>query len=257
MERELILKNIKNLKELTVRNIRLKYASTLLGVAWAGLIPLLLMGVIGFVFIRVFGVSKENFHVFVLSALIPWLYFSNVIVESTEAFMREKSIMNQFDFSKIIYPLSIVLSNTVEHIIAILFLLPVFIFFNKALIFKFPLLVLPILIAVVFAAALSLMAAIVTLYFRDFRHLLGVLLMALFWLTPVFYSPYMVPENIRFLIFLNPLTYFIELYRGIFIAGYNPFLKNTYLYVLIIGVISVLFGFLLYRKTEREILKRN
>jgi len=248
MKKELILRNIKNLKDLTVRNIRFKYASTLLGIVWAGLIPLLLMGAIGFVFVKVLGVSKENFHVFVLSALLPWLYFSNVLVESTEAFIKDKSIMNQFNFSKIIYPLSIVLSNTIEHIIAILFLLPVFIFFNKVLIFKFPLLILPILMAAIFAAALSLIVAVVNLYFRDFRHLLGVLLMTLFWLTPVFYSPYMVPENIRFLIFLNPLTYFIELYRCILIVNYSPFLKNTYTYTCIISIVFILSGIILLTK---------
>ncbi len=257
MEKELILKNIKNLKDLTVRNIRLKYASTLLGIVWAGLIPLLLMGVISFVFVRVLGVPTKNFHVFVLSALIPWLYFSNILIESTEAFIKDKSLMNQFSFSKIIYPLSIVLSNTIEHVIAIVFLLPIFIFFNKVLIFKFPLLVFPILISMIFATALALIVATINLYFRDFKHLLGILLMALFWLTPVFYSPSMVPENVRFVVLLNPLTYFIELYRHLLIMDYSLFLKSPYIYASVISIILILFGYFLYKKIEKEILKKN
>ncbi len=257
MEKKLILKNLKNLKELTIRNIRFKYASTFLGIIWAGLIPLFLMGAIGLVFVKIIGVSKDNFHVFVLSALIPWLYFSNVLVESTEAFIKDKSIMGQFNFSKIIYPFSVVLSNTIEHIIALFFLLPIFIFFNKALILKFPLLLFPILMAALFAAGLSLMAAIINLYFRDFRHLLGVLLMTFFWLTPVFYSPYMVPDKIRFLMLFNPLTYFIELYRVILVLDYKSFLNNIYGYIFIISSASLLSGYFLYRKTEKNILKKN
>jgi lipopolysaccharide transport system permease protein len=257
MEKRSVLKNIKNLKELTIRNIKLKYASTILGIFWAGLIPLLLMGAIWLVFVKILGISGENFHVFVLSALIPWLYLSNVLMESSDAFIRDKSMMGQFNFSKIAYPLSIVLSNTIEHIIGLLFLLPMFIFFNRALLYKFPLLSLPILITVVFAAGLSLIAAIINLYFRDFKQLLGVLLMILFWLTPVFYSVDMIPDKIRFFVFLNPAAYFIELYRLVLISGHSSFLNNIYLYSLIISGLTLTFGYYLYKKIEKDILKRN
>ena len=110
-------KNIRNLKDLTIRNLKLKYASTFLGILWAALIPLILMAAITFVFMKVIKISQKDFHVFVLSGLIPWLYFTNLTMEATQAFVRERTMMHQFSFSRFLYPLSVTGANLIQHLI--------------------------------------------------------------------------------------------------------------------------------------------
>ncbi|MDD5614213.1 MAG: ABC transporter permease [Candidatus Omnitrophica bacterium] len=249
-------KTIINLKNLTLRNLRLKYASTFLGIVWAGLIPLILTSAIGFVFVKVLNSEKDNFHVFVLSGLLPWLYFSSVFMESTQSFIKDKSLMNQFDFPVVSYPLSTAMSNLIQHLIALAVLLPIFAFFNKILLFNFLALLIPVIITTVFLCGLSIISGILNLYIRDFEHVLSVFLMILFWLTPVFYAPEMVPDNLRFIVFLNPVTYFIEMYRALLLKGYALYFQKMALFSLAAAITTAALSWLVYRKTEGSILKK-
>ncbi len=255
MDKKELSRNLKNLKDLTGRNLKLKYASASLGILWAGLIPLLLMGAISFVFMSVLKIEQKNFHVFVLSGIIPWFYFSNIIIESTQAFVREKSFMSQFSFPKILFPLSITLANLIQHLIGVLVLMPLFAFYNISLLIKFPFLIIPILSFSIFLGGISVLIAITNLYIRDLEHLLGIVLMVLFWITPVFYHPSMIPKKYNFMLYLNPLSYFIDSYRSILLKGYTPLFFNAIL-VLFFSIIFYLSAFFIYTKLEKSILKK-
>ena len=249
-------KNIRNLKDLTIRNLKLKYASTFLGILWAALIPLILMAAITFVFMKVIKISQKDFHVFVLSGLIPWLYFTNLTMEATQAFVRERTMMHQFSFSRFLYPLSVTCANLIQHLIGIIVLLPVFAFYNPALLYKFILLIFPIVTLTVLLGGVTIIIAVINLYIRDLEHFLGIALMVLFWLTPVFYSPLMVPKSFRFIIYLNPLSYFIDVYRVLLLKDYTPFIKAGNIYCLVFAAAFFIPAWFLYKKMENSILKK-
>ncbi|MDP8233224.1 MAG: ABC transporter permease [Candidatus Saelkia tenebricola] len=252
----MLIKTIENLRDLTIRNLKFKYASTFLGILWAGLIPIILMIAITFVFMKVLKIDQKDFHIFVLSGLIPWLYFTNLTTEATQAFVREKPMMHQFPFSHLLYPLSVTCSNLIQHLIGIAVLLPVFAFYNPALLYKFILLIIPTVSFTIFLAAVTIIISITNLYIRDLEHILGTVLMVLFWLTPVFYNPLMVPLRFRFIIYCNPLSYFIDLYRSVLLENYSSFMGRGNVYAFIFAVLFLILAYFLYKKMENSILKK-
>jgi ABC-type polysaccharide/polyol phosphate export permease len=243
------------LKDLCKRNLKLKYASAFLGILWAGLIPLLLMFAISFAFIKVLRLEEVNFPLFVLSGILPWLYFSSSIMESTRSLLSEKAFIKQFSYSKAIYPLSIVFSNLIQHLIGVAFLFPIFIFYNWKLILLVPILAIGMVLYTGFITGLSLLAAMLNVYIRDLEHFLGVFLMLLFWLTPIFYHREMIPSPYDVFIQLNPLSHFIAIYQVILFKGQLPplllWVKVTMLCLLGIGL-----SWFIFKKYEGKLEKK-
>lgn len=242
------------IKELSLRNLKLKYASTTLGILWAGLSPLILTLAIYFVFIKIWGIESKGFALFVLSGIVPWLYFSSAVMESTQAFIQEKSMLSQFDFPRVFYPLAINTSNLFQHLIAWAFVLPFFVLEDIRILPKVPLLILPVLCFWIFLNGVCIISAVINLLFRDFQHLLSTGLMIFFWFTPVFYSLDMVPHRYRIILYLNPLTYFFKIYRAILLKIVIN--KWEILVVLVMMVFSLFLSWYIYKKLYRKIEKK-
>jgi len=242
------------LKELSMRNLKRKYSSTFLGALWAGVSPLMLTLAIYFVFIKVWGMNSRGFAIFVLSGIVPWLYFSSVIMESTQTFLQEKVMVSHFDFPKFFYPLTTNISNLFQHVIAWLFVLPLFIVVDIHVIPRIPFLLIPILCMWLFLNGICIISAIINLLFRDFQHFLSTGLMILFWLTPVFYSVDMVPEKFKFILAVNPLTYFLKIYRVVLLG----IKLNTGDGIFILGglCVSNILAFFMYTRLYRLIEKK-
>ena len=242
------------LKELSMRNLKRKYSSTFLGALWAGVSPLMLTLAIYFVFIKVWGMNGRGFAIFVLSGIVPWLYFSSVIMESTQTFLQEKVMVSHFDFPKFFYPLTTNISNLFQHVIAWLFVLPLFIVVDIHVIPRIPFLLIPILCMWLFLNGICIISAIINLLFRDFQHFLSTGLMILFWLTPVFYSVDMVPEKFKFILAVNPLTYFLKIYRVVLLG----IKLNTGDGIFILGglCVSNILAFFMYTRLYRLIEKK-
>lgn len=246
---------LRQLKDLTLRELNQKYRSATLGILWAALVPLFLMLAITFVFMKVLKIADRNFPLFLLSGIIPWLFFSNTLVESTQSFIKDKPMLHQFPFPKWLFPAAIALSNLIQHLIGLAVLLPIFIFHNFHLSYLFIYLILPILSLTLFNLGVALISGIVNLFLRDLEHFLGVGLMILFWLTPIFYSSQMVPPNYRFIIYLNPLTHYIELYHRTLLKGFTipiPLILLTFL----IGIVTLGLAFFIYCRIEGLLMKK-
>ncbi len=254
MDKRKLVSNIKIIRELSIRDLKLKYSSAFLGILWAGLIPLMLSLAIYFVFIKVLQVGRKDFIFFVLSGIVPWLYFSSAITESAQAFFQEKSMMAQFDFPKFFYPTAVNISNIYQHLIAWGFVLPLFIVPNFKIIIKIPFLVFPLIFLGLFLNGICIISAIINLLFRDFQHFLTAGLMILFWITPVFYSVDMVPDKFKFILYLNPLTYFLKMYRIVLLdVSWNKFDILVLSFWILFSII--LAGFI-YKKLFRVLEKK-
>jgi lipopolysaccharide transport system permease protein len=241
--------------DMAAKQLKSKYKGSMLGISWALVTPLLLMAAITFIFTVVFKADLKNFHLFVLSGIFPWVFFSSSLTESMSSVLSQKSIIRQFNIPIEILPLSTVLAHFLNFLIGWIIIYPVFILAKPQIIFLFPALILIIILNLIFACGLGLFFATLNVFFRDLEHLSGVLFMFWFWVTPVFYSLEMIPDKFRWICMLNPMTYFIECYRSILYQAKfpNPLIFFT---VFILACFTLFAGYLFFLRFETNFIKK-
>lgn len=111
----------------------------------------------------------------------------------------------------------------------------------------------PIVLAVQYVLLLgvSLILSSVTVYFRDLQHFIGVVLQLLFYATPIVYSLETIPENFRWILKINPMTYIIEGFRDIFYYQKMPDLKMLGI-IFVIGIITCILGYMIFNKLQKR-----
>lgn len=111
----------------------------------------------------------------------------------------------------------------------------------------------PIVLAVqyILLLGISLILSSVTVYFRDLQHFIGVLLQLLFYATPIVYSMETIPENFRWILKINPMTYIIEGFRDIFYYQKMPDIKMLGI-ILIIGIATCIIGYMIFNKLQKR-----
>jgi len=240
---------------MTIKNLKDKYVGSALGILWAIINPLLIMLVISFVFTKVMKTEIKNTPLFMLSALLPWFFFANSISEATTSMRNNIGVLSQFIMARETIPLSIALSNFINFLFGFIVILPFFIIFNVSIGKYLTLLPMLLVLHFIFTLGICLSFSIINVYFRDLSHLLNVGLMFLFWITPVFYSLEMIPEEYRnIIIILNPMACYAVLYRSLLYYGTSG---GPYVWLLaaMFSLISIVSGYFLFTKKETEILK--
>lgn len=182
------------------------------------------------------------------------MFFSNALTESSSSILNQQNILRQFNLPREILPLSSVLAHFLNFLIGWVALFPVFLFFNPGIIFLLPVLCIILLLHLVLLLGLGLLLSVLTVLFRDIVYLLTVALMFLFWITPVFYSTDVMPEQFRWIFNLNPMVPFILSYQKVLYYGVIP--EAVLLGgILFWSVMSVILGFIVFSRLENKILK--
>lgn len=252
---KILFVNRRVLKDLTVKQLKAKYSGTTLGFSLAVIVPLILALAINFIFTVIFKVRIENFPLFALSAIIPFLFFSNALGESVISIVGNLQLLKQATFPREILPLSNILANFLNFLFGFIVLLPLFIFAQVKVLVVLPFLVIPLILQLIFVLGLGLLLSALTVSFRDLNHLIPVTLMIAFWITPIFYSLDMIPWPYRWICLLNPMTYYVTLYRQIL---YQAELPNLLMCLggFLIALASFSIGYIFFVKKESFILKR-
>lgn len=111
----------------------------------------------------------------------------------------------------------------------------------------------PLVLAVqyVLLLGISLILSSITVYFRDLQHFIGVILQLLFYATPIVYSMETIPENFRWILQINPMTYIIEGFRNIFYYQKMPDLKMLGI-IFIVGIVTCIVGYMIFNKLQKR-----
>ena len=226
------------LRELLVREIKLRYERSFLGVAWSILNPLAQILIFTFLFRFVFRLDIPNYPVFVFTGVLAWNWFRDGLMLTTSAMTSNRELIRQPGFPLPVLPVVTVVTPLID-LLAALPVLVLFLVLGGGRLTA-AILALPLVMAVEFLLILGLgyLLASVHVTFRDMRHVLGVGLMFLFYLTPVFYSADMIPEALQPLYNLNPMAHLIGAYRTILLEGTLPDWRP--LLILAVGVCALL-----------------
>ena len=219
---------------LVIRDLKVRYKNSALGILWSWLNPLFMMVVYTIVFtvMRQSGngdVPNRQFPVFVLCALLPWNFFSTSVVQSVPSIMENANLVKKVYFPREILPLSVVLANLVNFAISLMVLFPML------LVFRVPLtpwvLLLPVVIVIqfCFTTGVAFLLSTLNVFYRDTKVIMDVAMMAWFFVTPIFYPIDVLPRSREILGFtvnihrwtriLNPMASLVAAYRDVLYYG--------------------------------------
>jgi ABC-type polysaccharide/polyol phosphate export permease len=239
---------------LVMRELKVRYKRSVFGLLWTMINPLLLMVVYTVVFTTIMPSGLHNFSVFLLSALLPWLFFSTSLMQGLNSILSNQDLIRKVRLPQAVFPLSVVGSNLVNFALSLAPLVLLMAVLKQP--FTPALLFLPVamLILTVFTSGVTLLFATATVFFRDVKHLTEVLLQMLMYLSPVLYDLHMLGEQrswwFRFFkafLKINPLTYLMALIREPVFYGRLPDL-HTVLIACGASGLALLIGFVVFQR---------
>jgi lipopolysaccharide transport system permease protein len=205
---------------MAVRDIRVRYKQTVLGAAWAVIQPLTTMAIFTIIFGRLAQIPSEGFPypVFVYSALLPWIFFANAVSTSGNSLVGSMQLVSKVYFPRLIVPLSSIGAGLVDLLVSTVILLLLMLFYGVS--WTGNLLLAPLLMVGVILCALGVgtILAALTVSYRDFRYVIPFMVQIWMYVTPVVYGVGFIPETYRWLLFLNPMSGYIDGYRSSFLG---------------------------------------
>lgn len=233
------------------KELRGRYKGSALGFLWTFINPLLQLLVYTFVFSIVMPNNIDKFYLYLFVGLIPWLFFSGSLTGGAACIINQKDMVKKIYFPREVMPIAYVTSNFVNMLLCFIVIFGVVIVSGVG-INPVTLLYLPIIFAVEYIMCLggAMLTSALTVYFRDLEYILGIVTMAWMYMTPVVYSIEMVPEQIRPLMNLNPMTPVIVAYRDILYSKQIPEI-GTLASGFFLGVIVLVIGYAVFQKLQR------
>jgi lipopolysaccharide transport system permease protein len=237
------------------REIQGVYRQTALGITWLFLRPLVNVILLTVVFGRIVKVPSDDipYGLFSLAALLPWGFFSNAVQRSSRSLVDNMHVISKVYFPRLVVPIAGAASGLLDFGASLVIL------FGAMLVYRMPLrvemLCLPgyLLVALMFALALGLWLATLSVKYRDVSFAVNFLLMALMYASPVIYPISMVPEPYQVIYQLNPMSGVIQGFRwSLYGSGEPPgFIFLVSIGLTLLGLVS---GMFIFRRTERTVV---
>jgi len=240
---------------LTMRDLRVRYSTSALGYVWSILDPLVMSAIYWFVFTQVFhrDVGEEPYIVFLLSALLPWMWFTGAVSDSTRAFLREAKLIRSTTIPRSIWVARIDLSKGLEFLFSIPVLVLFAVFAGATVSWQIVWFPLAILMQLVLVYGIGLIVAPLVVFFRDLERATKLLLRFAFYASPIIYSPLELPKAVRGIADLNPLVGIFSMYRAGFFP--NQFDGGAVAVAAVVTVALLAIGLVVFRRSEHRVLK--
>ncbi|CBE67968.1 MAG: ABC transporter permease [Candidatus Methylomirabilis oxygeniifera] len=240
------------LRQLVIREVKLRYKRSALGFAWTVLNPLLAMVIFTMVFSRIFS-SRPNYSLYVFTALLGWNLFSLGTSRGLDSVVLNGPIIRKVFVPKAIFPIATVVSQVVNFVFT---LVPLFLLMAAVGAgFSLHLLWLPIpLVSLTcFALGIALLVGTFNVFFRDVKYFYEAGLLAWFYATPIFYPPEIIPEKFKFLLYMNPMYALLESLRAPVYLGAAPPI-GMMIFGLALSLVTLAIGWMVFHRFESRFI---
>jgi ABC-2 type transport system permease protein len=248
---------------LVVRDLRVRYARSVLGYVWTILDPLLMSLIYFLVFVYIFNrgdLGHEPYFLFLVVGLLSWQWFSGCLTDTSRALIQEAKLVRSTNLPREIWVLRVVLSKGIEYLLS----LPVLVAFLLVYLIRgevnlngwlvlFPL---GIALQAVALVGIGLLLAPITALVTDMQRVIRIVIRMLFYATPVIYAGHLVPEPFDKVTWLNPMTGILELMRaGFFAHDRFPILWGAIGVSVVMSFAALFIGVTVFGRLERPVLK--
>lgn len=238
--------------ELTWAKMQARYRKTFVGFFWVLLNPVLTFGVQSLVFKMVLNIHVPNYLMFLLSGLLPWIFIVQSLEMTSNIFTSHDQLLRSFKVSPLIFLWAQILDNFINFIFAFGFLLFVLFFFFPIHLTSLLLLPVLILMLVLGVSGPCLFFSTLHVFYRDTKFIVEFLVGIAFFLTPIFYPLYFVPEKFRSLVYLNPIYSLIEPFQLVLHEGGGSAIFWSLGRGFLLGLVLLTAAGLYWRKKQNE-----
>jgi len=235
----------------TLRDIKLRYKQTGLGIAWAVLQPVLTMVIFTVFFGGLAKIPSDGvpYPLFVLAALLPWTLFAEGLTRSTTSMVTNANIMTKVYFPRLIMPLSSIISPLVDFAVSFLILIAMMVYYGFMPTLNILFLPVFLLLALATALGVGLWLSALNVKYRDFQYTVPFLIQIWMFASPVVYASSLVPESMRMWYGLNPMAGVIEGFRWALLGTGAP----NAMVLVSVGMVIVLLvsGMFYFRRMEQ------
>ena len=237
---------------LVKRELRGRYQRSVLGILWTMINPLIQIIIYTVIFTFIFPSTIDEYYIYLMTGLIPWTFFNESLNEGASSIVTNGDLIRKIYFPRETLVISKVFAKFVNYMLAMIVVLAVLAFSRRGISFEH-LLLLPavMIIEFLFALGLVLLFSAITVYFRDMEYIVGVILMAWVWATPIMYDANGINPTLKALINLNPMTGIINAYRKILYYHQFPVL-NQLAGSIIISLIMIVIGEYAFIRLEQN-----
>jgi len=237
---------------LVLRDVKVRYKQTVLGVAWAVLQPLFTMLIFTLIFGRFAKIPSDGvpYALFVFAGLLPWTFFSNNISQASMSLMNQQTLLTKIYLPRLFIPSSSIGSGLIDLLVSFGVFALLMIYYGVGL--GPGVLAVPFLVLMTAAASLGIglwLAALIVTY-RDFRYVVPFLVQSWLYLSPVIYPVSMVPPKWQPLLAINPMAGIIDGFRSALLG--LPWNYTTIGISSVSSLVLLAFGLGYFRKTERS-----
>lgn len=242
------------------RDLKLRYADSVLGYVWTVLEPLMMGTIYWFVFTKIFhrSVGEDPYIIFLLTGLLPWMWFTNALNEGAKAITSQRRLVASTALPRQIWVLRTEGAKALEFLFSLPVLGLFLLFYPPQYDAQLLLLPLGILVQLLLLMGLGLLLAPVTMLVRDVEPIIRIATRALFYASPIIYSYQDViaarlPAVLRTIYALNPVTGIMECFRAGFFAG--PVQSGVIVSAAIFSLVVFVLGWVVFVRLEHRMLK--
>jgi ABC-type polysaccharide/polyol phosphate export permease len=243
------------LSQLISQQLILRYRRTALGYLWTLLNPLLMMSVMALVFSTLFKADLKTFAIFLFAGMIPWTFFSSVVTQSGTSFINNEGLIKKIYLPKVIFPLRSSFALLIDSVLSFFALFAIIIFIGGSL--SWAVLFIPVAYVLLFffTLGIGLIMSIATVFFRDLQHVILIAMQGLFFLTPILYKHDALTGKVAWLVSLNPVVPFIELFRAPLYLATLPS-ASVILQAASLSLCAMAIGLFVFLRQEKKIIFR-
>lgn len=242
------------LNELVSRDIKIKYRRSMLGVLWTLLNPLFMMIVLSVVFSNLFKFDVENFPLYLLSGQVIFNFFSDATTSSMTSIIGSAPLIKKIYIPKYLFVVSKVLSCSINLMASFTALICVMLATRAELHWTILLVGIPLFFVIMFSLGAGLILGAIAVKFRDIVHLYSVFITALLYLTPVIYPMSILPDTIRKLVMVNPITNFLVMFRDVIMYNTIPSMTSLLIAAVETGLICIIGAYVFWKNQDQFIL---
>lgn len=237
---------------LALRDVKVRYKQTVLGVLWALIQPFFTMVIFTIVFGQMANISTEGVPgpIFYLSALIPWIYFSSTLTSAGLSLVTNSGLLSKIYFPRLILPGAAVLGGLVDFLIATLMLMGFVVYYQLPIGWNFLLWPIATASLVLLCFGASAFLAALNVKYRDVKYAIPFGIQLLLFISPIIYPSSTLPEKFRWVLAFNPLTGLIEAFRYALVP--TPYMNWNLLWLSLVSAgVALIVGVSYFKRTER------
>lgn len=215
------------LRNLIVKDVKLKYRRSILGILWSVLNPLLMMLVISAVFSSIFKVSVENFPIYYLTGSTLFNMLAETTNSSMTSILDSSSLIKKVYIPKYIFPLEKCMFGFINFLFSMIAVAIMYVIFGYPVHWTVLLFPIPVLYTLIFSIGLGMILSAMSVFFRDIVHLYSVLLTAWNYFTPIVYPYDILNDKIKSIMRLNPMFHYVKYFRDVLMYNTVPGLTTN------------------------------